>query len=519
MKRTLVDLREEQQIVTCMIVNTDYLREIIPVCSLDYFESNQGKRIAQWCFDYYKQYQKAPYEHIEDLFGSWSRNHKDDPEIELIRSYLTKISAQYERMAEVNVPYLLDRAEQYFGMRSVKVLIEDLTSCVTGNELTKAESLIGKYKKPKRIVSGAINPFNCPEAVHEAFEKVNEPLIPFPGPLGDLMNDQFVRDSLVGFLAGEKKGKTFWLIELAVRGFRARNNVLYIAVGDMTRDQMIRRLYVYLAKRHFKMKKDGYIKYPMFDCLKNQYDLCDMRRRTCNFGIYNEDGKRIVDNELIEEGYVPCDACRILEPREYYGAVWNATRKADPALEWFEGVSLANKFMKSLKGKEFKLQTYPNRGITVAGIKDLLDIQEYYEGFVPDIIIIDYADNIAASSRLEFRHQQNEIWQDLRALSQERRCLVITATQADAKSYGKKSLDLSNFSEDKRKYAHVTAMFALNKSDEDKKNQLARFAALVLREVDYNMDDEVYVLQCLDIGRPFLGSFTPRKLKELEKEK
>ena len=62
-------------------------------------------------------------------------------------------------------------------------------------------------------------------------------------------------------------------------------------------------------------------------------------------------------------------------------------------------------------------------------------------------------------------------------------------------------------------------MFALNKSDEDKKNQLARFAALVLREVDYNMDDEVYVLQCLDIGRPFLGSFTPRKLKELEKEK
>ena len=40
--------------------------------------------------------------------------------------------------------------------------------------------------------------------------------------------------------------------------------------------------------------------------------------------------------------------------------------------------------------------------------------------------------------------------------------LVVTATQADANSYDRTSLKMSNFSEDKRKLAHVTAMYGLN---------------------------------------------------------
>ena len=58
--------------------------------------------------------------------------------------------------------------------------------------------------------------------------------------------------------------------------------------------------------------------------------------------------------------------------------------------------------------------------------------------------------------------KQNEIWKNLRALSQSRNCLVLTATQADAKSYEKNVLTMSNYSEDKRKFAHVTAMYGLN---------------------------------------------------------
>ena len=60
---------------------------------------------------------------------------------------------------------------------------------------------------------------------------------------------------------------------------------------------------------------------------------------------------------------------------------------------------------------------------------------EKQDGFVPDLIVVDYADLIVPESRGEFRHQQNEIWKGLRRLSQEKgEPLVITASQSDAKS-------------------------------------------------------------------------------------
>jgi hypothetical protein len=135
---------------------------------------------------------------------------------------------------------------------------------------------------------------------------------------------------------------------------------------------------------------------------------------------------------------------------------------------------------------------------------------EKQDNFVPDIILIDYADILASdadSSRLEPRNQQNKIWQRLRKLSQQKHCLVVTATQADAASYDKNTLGLSNFSEDKRKYGHVTAMYGLNQSPEEKQIGIMRVNELVIRDGAFDRMNQIKILQCLEIGRPFLDSF------------
>ena len=95
----------------------------------------------------------------------------------------------------------------------------------------------------------------------------------------------------------------------------------------------------------------------------------------------------------------------------------------------------------------------------------------------------------------------------MRRLSQERHCLVVTATQANAASYDKKVLTMMNFSEDKRKMAHVTAMFGLNQTPDEKRQNLMRVGPIVIREGEFNSLNTVTVLQCLDIGRPYIGSY------------
>jgi hypothetical protein len=116
-----------------------------------------------------------------------------------------------------------------------------------------------------------------------------------------------------------------------------------------------------------------------------------------------------------------------------------------------------------------------------------------------------------AAKIAEFRHRQDAIWKGLRGISQERHALMVTATQADANSYKQSKLNLSNFSEDKRKFGHVTAMWGLNQDPGGREKQLGimRINELVVREGLFNSQNDVVILQDLRSGRPFLESFTP----------
>jgi hypothetical protein len=95
----------------------------------------------------------------------------------------------------------------------------------------------------------------------------------------------------------------------------------------------------------------------------------------------------------------------------------------------------------------------------------------------------------------------------LRALSQKYFCNVLTATQADAASYDKESLDESNFSESKGKYGQVNVIWTLNQTPEEKKEGVIRFGQMFRREDEYDTKKHCTVMQCLSIGRPYMGSY------------
>jgi hypothetical protein len=123
------------------------------------------------------------------------------------------------------------------------------------------------------------------------------------------------------------------------------------------------------------------------------------------------------------------------------------------------------------------------------------------------VIVIDYADILANPPGFnESRDATNATWKHLRRLSQERHCLVVTATQADAASYRAETIDASNFSEDKRKLSHVTGMVGINSTPEEKENSMQRLNWVVLRESEFNVTRCVHVASCIDIGNPAVKS-------------
>lgn len=512
----------ERKIIIGMITSTLYLQQIRPACNTAFFKSAPAKRIAKWCLDYFDEYKEAPGRNIETIYLEKVKKDKIPPDIaeEIEDDILPGLSDEYEE--GLNLEYLKKQTEEYFAERDLYMHQEHVKFLLDGGAIEEAQRLTETYKPLVRNTGKDLNLHEeaIMDRIAKAFAATSEAVVTFPGALGEMWNSQFTRGSLIGIMAAEKRGKSYMLLEIAIRASRNKAKVAFFQAGDMTEDQQLRRICINRARKSDKEKYCGKMYLPVKDCMLNQLDECDKHERECDFGLYGgretptmkENYRKELEHETLVEAlkdypdYKPCYNCKDWAKKPW-GVPWLKEHEIKTPLD----VEEAQKAMAAFfieKKRQFKLSTHANGTLTVGMIETLLDTWDRQEGFVPDIIIIDYAD-LLVSNKNEFRHQQDDIWKGLRRLSQERHSCVVTVTQADASSYDQDKLKLKNFSEDKRKYAHVTAMYALNqdKMGREKKLGIVRIGELVVREDDFDVSREVYLLQSLRTGQPFLASF------------
>ena len=277
-----------------------------------------------------------------------------------------------------------------------------------------------------------------------------------------------------------------------------------------------------MAQKSDKEEYCGQRFIPVKDCIYNQLDECDREERECSFGIFDYDeaskfdaGKGLrkeITADILKEKveqfpkYKNCYNCRDFQNSKW-GTVWYKKKDVGNPLNLDQALKETDKFF-SKKHKRFRISTHSNDTLSVDEINNILDTWEKEDGFIADVIIIDYAD-LLTSTIQDVRQQQNSNWKKSRAISQKRHSLLITVTQADAAAYEKDTLSLKNFSEDKRKYAHVTAMFGMNQdpSGRERKLGIMRLNSMVMREGEPHPNEQVTVLQNLSAGQICIGSY------------
>jgi len=512
---------ERKMMIGC-IVSTDFLKQVSNIWDPTLLETREAKRITAWCWEYFNKYDKAPGKEIESIFNAKMKTGKIPKDIAemLEEEILPGLSKEFKE-EEFNLEYVLEESQKFFKEHKLLKMAGDIVALVESGESIEAERLAIEYKptfngtKEDLDLSDPI----ALERVNKAFTTSNECLIHYPYHLGEFWNNQLVRGGFVALMGPEKRGKTFWLLDMALRASKDGKRVAFFQAGDMTEGQQLVRLCIYLTKKSNLERYAGPIWEATKDCVRNQMNTCTKRMRSCNIGVFehktfNEVRHSLTQEDLIKAHqdnpeYVSCAHHKCGEYKtQKIGAPWVKLVDVGPALESFEAQASVAKFFLQTNRK-FKLSTHANGTLSIRQMKAQLAIWESQDDFIPDVIIVDYADLLTGDTK-EFRHLQNEIWKGLRALSQEKgQPLVITATQADAKSYDQDRLTTSNFSEDKRKYAHVTAMFGLNQDTKfrEKKIGLMRINELVIREGEFITSNEITVVQNLKRGRPFIGSY------------
>lgn len=517
----MTDPRIERKIIIGMIVSRDFLQQIQPYFKSRLLKAGAAKRLSRWCMEYFEQQKTSPGKDIETIFLTKLKQDRIPEDIaeEIEEDILPSLSEEYAS-GDINVEYLLEQARTYFRERHLQLYNEEVRVLLDQGELLEAEKLVNDYKP---LSSGAHDHIDLSDKevlsrIELAFTTESQSLVKFPRALGEMWQDQLTRGAFVALMASEKRGKSYWLLEIATRASKQGRSVAFFQAGDMTESQQLKRICVYHTKQPVRPLPMAKKFVPVRDCIFNQDDSCNKDEREHDEGIFmgkNEPKaedirKKVTRQDLLQKlkeypDHVPCHNCKEYNSRNW-GTPW--VKRINPTLITYKsGQEAVRKFFIE-QGRKFKLSTHANNTLTIQEIQSLLDLWERQEGFVPDVVLVDYADLLVAKGT-EFRHSQNEIWKGLRGLSQEKHCLVVTATQADAKSYEQERLKLSNFSEDKRKYAHVTAMYGLNQDPRGREKELGimRVNELVVREAEFYTTREVFVLQNLNIGQPYLTSY------------
>lgn len=511
----------ERKIVIGLITSTDFIKQVRGEITADLFDSDSAAEISRWCLDYFDEFHTAPGRGMEQLFYEKVRTKKvrKDKVEEYEQLILPSLSEEFDGGGIVLDVLLKDTRAWFRDQRLLRVR-DTIDEALEKGEPDEAEKAVEGYRA-QRQSEGVLLRFDSPEirgAVRKAFSASLTPLFEYPGILGQFWNDQLIRGNFIGFLAPEKRGKSWLMLDMALRAVQQGVSVAFFQAGDMTQEQQLRRIATKITGRVCREKYEGLNWIPCQDCVRNQLNTCEKEIRECSFGVFEDRGwneadlrREVTRDDLVEayklnKGYAPCFNCK-----EYFqkplGAVWY-THKNLRLLELEQAErALYRYFFK--KHRQFRMSTHFNGSLSVKGMRQVLNSWNLQDGFIPGLIVLDYADLMVPSYQTEYRHQQNQIWKDLRGLNQELDCLLVTATQADADSYDRNSLRLKNFSEDKRKYGHVTTMYGLNQDSKGREKGigLIRINELLLRDDGFDSSREVTILQSLSTGSPVVGSF------------
>lgn len=446
---------DQERLILCqMITNTKLLQTLYPVASPELFENPYAQRIIRWIKDYFKQAGQAPGRDIESIYLNNRGQIVDSDEAENIAVLLRTLSKDWEKFKINNTDYTANSAMKYLKLQALKRHSRELEMAIASGDPARGEQVIADFKRVESPKGHGVDILSNAEKISEAFSNEEERLFKLQGDLGKVLG-WFVRGELVGILSPTKGGKSWCQWYCAMRASLLNLRALYINL-EITEKQLIRRVWESFTGRP---RETSDVEIPRFVVDGSKFRI--EYRQTKMEGV-NPDIKSIETQQ--------------------------------------------KKFKRQIREGGIRLETFPRFQASLGDIKALLDNLEYYENFVPDVIIVDYADVLRPEYQTKNHLQdENRIWMDLAGLATQRNCCIITATQGNRSSWGGKEYGLKGTGGVYEKLSHVGKLLSLTATDEEKERGVTRVNLLLERDGKFS-SQQVVVLQSLDIGRWYLDS-------------
>jgi len=503
--RRKIDLEKEKNIIKNLIIDDEYIKQILPIADKDLFETPYVKTIIKWINGYYEKYQEAPKQQILDIYNT-KKNELAEADAELIGDFLEQCSQEYAREEKTNTKFNVDQAVPYLKSRSYISLGERLQSLGRLENPNECEEALINHKNID-VLKAQYNNLNDPEIAKQIMlRQEKNKLFRMPGVLGELLGD-FEAGRMYGVLGKTNIGKSFFLRELLFQGML--NGYKGVEFNwEQTLDQVGIRYYRRLTSRGSESKIHDY---PIVDCQFNQDGTCQKPERINKIRLLNSFGE-LPSREEVDKNYKTCSVCR--GGTDYkFASWWQPIYREELTLQ---NTLMALGARKINYGDNFRTKCFHKFTGTAKDAEHELEMMNYFENFVANIAIFDYDGIIAPEHNYrDPRHGSDEIYKRLGGITQKWNLCSFIGMQVNREGAKKKKSSTFDVGEDFRKICHLDSVIILNQSDFEKERNIVRVSLGKQRDGDFHVSKDVVILQNLAVGQVLLDSeYLPSKDEE-----
>ena len=370
----------------------------------------------------------------------------------------------------------------------------------------------------------------------------NPPLFTVEGELGNLLNPRLKGDNLGVIVANQKIGKTAMLLSLAVTA-GCQTPTLIISAGDETEEKIDARIATNLSCHATQPDFAGKFAMPVPDCKHNASG-------TCPIGMSGEPRMNKDWENLLASGATPEELCdgsfdgsrgmsgNIYQPccrcfpqkgtKDYF-----ENRKRWQSAVWWRMeefklvnrkiiVDARNRYEMTSFGGGLRKIAYSGGKLSVSMIEELLDRLDRTENFVPQVVILDYADLLLQEifRSTDKDHDGMRVnWERLRAITFERGILLITATQTNRLGDGIETHTIRTIGRCAKAADNATWVMSLNQLPVEKSAKVMRASMMFAREGSFNPEYQALCYLWLEVQDSFAFSAPIFKKTKTYKEK
>lgn len=456
MKREVIENLNEKDFVASLIMSDKCCQILLPYTKANYFDCDYSRVIMSWVQDYYKKFKVSPKKDITSVYKMRCDEIQDEALKDLVYNYLKNIAE-----SEINInneDYLVDKGRDFVDYKGLQEYTEELKACLDTRSMDKARKIQQNYKKIEVTETNEVSLMSADskDIIRKALTTVDEELFTLPEAMSNVFG-KIHRNDFIAVLAGMKKGKSWLMQYLALEAMKQRLNVVFVSM-EMTREEVIQRMW----KALFGVKS-GIIPEGLYETTRFVEDPSEKGKYKIELFDINVKGNK--------------------------GRSVDTLQKELKAMNGYSG--------------NLRIIAYPAFGASVQDITDRVE-ELATEGFVADVLVIDYADiTKPIGGGTELRNQLDLIWKHLRGFSMKFHCATITASQTNRAGLNSNVVSAETISEDIRKLAHVTSMVSMEQTGKMYKNHIMRLRNIAMRN-GWSSGPCVFP-QCLGLGQFVFG--------------